>query len=291
VVADDSPLPAGTFLVAPDSDVPGSITACARGLGPSIRELGNVVGLEVQALDAPRIGVYQGYVPSTEEGWTRFVLDEYRFGYRSLTRDDVREGGLSAEYDVVLLPHQAVRQIQRGFDAANYAPEYSGGLGDSGAANLRRFVDEGGTLVAWDDAARYCIRYLEVPVTNVLGGLTHSEFFAPGSLLEIELDTEDPIGWGMPRRAAALFMNGPAFGYEDGPAIASYAGGDPLLSGLLIGPDKIAGQGAVVRVPVGEGQVVLFGFRPHFRAQARGTYKLLFNALYASVKRQAQPGQ
>ena len=98
-----------------------------------------------------------------------------------------------------------------------------------------------------------------------------------------QLDTEDPIGWGMPRRAAALFMSGPAFGNEDGGAIASYATGDPLLSGLLIGPDKIAGQGAIVRVPIGEGQVVLFGFRPHFRAQARGTYKLLFNALYSSV--------
>ena len=87
----------------------------------------------------------------------------------------------------------------------------------------------------------------------------------------------------MPRRAAALFMNGPAFRYDDGRAIASYAAGDPLLSGWLIGPDKIAGQGAIVRVPIGEGQVVLFGFRPQFRAQARGTHKLLFNALYASL--------
>ena len=84
----------------------------------------------------------------------------------------------------------------------------------------------------------------------------------------------------MPRRAAALFMNGPAFRYDDGRAIASYAAGDPLLSGWLIGPDKIAGQGAIVRVPIGEGQVLLFGFRPHVPAQARGTFKLLFNAIF-----------
>jgi hypothetical protein len=178
-----------------------------------------------------------------------------------------------------------VRQIHRGFNAASYAPEYSGGLGEAGAANLREFASDGGTLVAWDDAARYCIRHMDIPVTNVLAGLTHSEFFAPGSLLEIELDTEDPIGWGMLDRAAALFMSGPAFRCEEGQVIASYAAGDPLLSGWLIGPDKIAGQGAIVRVSVGDGQMLLFGFRPHFRAQARGTYKLLFNALYSSVFR------
>ena len=292
---DDSPLPAGTFLVAPESDVTGSMAASAPGLRASIRELGRELDValesDAQPLTAPRIGIYRGYVPSTEEGWTRFVLDDYRFSYRSLTSSDVRDGGLAADYDVVLLPHQAVRQIHRGFNAASYAPEYSGGLGDTGAASLREFAGDGGTLVAWDDAARYCIRHLELPVTNVLAGLTHSEFFAPGSLLEIGLDTEDPIGWGMPRRAAALFMSGPAFRCDDGRAIASYAAGDPLLSGWLIGPDKIAGQGAIVRVPIGEGQVVLFGFRPHFRAQARGTYKLLFNALYASVARQAKPAQ
>ena len=288
--AADSLLPAGTFLVAPESDVAGCLADSARGIWASIRELDIAPESDTQVLTVPRIGVYRSFVPSTEEGWTRFVLDEYQFGYQSLTTAEVREGGLAADYDVVLLPHQAVRQIHRGFDEASYAPEYSGGLDDVGAASLREFAAEGGTLVAWDDAARYCIRHLELPVTNVLAGLTNSEFFAPGSLLEIELDTEDPIGWGMPQRAAALFMNGPAFHYDDGHAIASYASGDPLLSGWLIGPDKIAGQGALVRVPIGEGQVVLFGFRPHFRAQARGTYKLLFNALYASVFRQAQPG-
>ncbi len=282
-----SPLPAGAFVVAPDSDVGGSTAVLADGLRESIRELDGFTQSEARTLTAPRIGVYRSHVPSTEEGWTRFVLDQYGFSYRSLATADVREGGLADEFDVVLLPAQAVRQIHRGFSSSSYAHEYSGGLGDVGAANLRSFANKGGTLVAWDDSARYCIRHLELPVTNVLAGLTHSEFFAPGSLLEIELDTEDPIAWGMPDRAAALVMNGPAFRSDDGKTIASYSAGDPLLSGWLIGPDRIAGQGAIVRVPVGEGQVVLFGFRPHFRAQARGTYKLLFNALYASVADQA----
>lgn len=149
---------------------------------------------------------------------------------------------------------------------------------------MTEFVERGGTLIAWDDSVRFLVRHLELPVTNQLARLTDSEFFAPGSLLRIEVDVEHPIGYGMPETAAALFMNGPAYRLEKGTAVARFSKDGILLSGWLIGEGRIAGLTALASVPKGLGQVVLFGFRPHFRAQARGTYKLLFNAVYSSAR-------
>ena len=147
---------------------------------------------------------------------------------------------------------------------------------------MREFAERGGTIICWDDSARFLTRRLGLAVNNPLARLSHSEFFAPGSLLSIEVDTEHPIGYGMPERAAALFMNGPAYEAADGEAVARFSREDTLLSGWLIGADKIGGLAALAAVPLGLGKVAAFGFRPHFRAQARGTYKLLFNAVYGS---------
>ncbi|MDP6451776.1 MAG: peptidase M14, partial [SAR202 cluster bacterium] len=92
-----------------------------------------------------------------------------------------------------------------------------------------------------------------------------------------------PIGYGMPKNAAALFMNGPAWRVNKGRSVAEFSRENPLLSGLMIGSERITGATALASIPMGRGEVIMFGFRPHFRAQARGTYKLFFNAIYSSV--------
>ncbi len=231
-----------------------------------------------------RIGIYASYVPSIEEGWTRYVFDNYGFKYTSLVDGDIKERGLESRFDCVIVPHQRVRQLRRGFSSARYAPRFSGGLGDRGIEALRRFAERGGTIIVWDDASRLLVHHLKLPVSNPLARMSRSDFFAPGSLLKIEVDTTHPIGFGMPKEAAAFYLNGPAYRVEKGDTIARFSEEDTLLSGLLIGREHIAGLSALVSVPVGLGRIILFGFRPHFRAQARGTYKLLFNSVYHSIR-------
>ncbi len=273
----------GTFCITGgDSGTHDMVEKVARDESLTFDAVTTRPNATLRELDAPRVGLYKSFVPNPEEGWTRFVLEEYGFSHTCLSDSDVRAGSLRADFDCMILPHQRTRQIERGHDASSYPKEYAGGLGSQGAASLRAFVEEGGTLIAWDGSARYAIRHLELPVSNALSGVTRAQFFAPGTLLRVELDQAHPLAYGMPASAAVMSVSSPAFDVSSGTVVARYPNADPLLSGWLIGAERLHGRAALVDVPVGDGRVILIGFRPHFRAQARGTYRILFNSLFYS---------
>ena len=108
----------------------------------------------------------------------------------------------------------------------------------------------------------------------------------PGSILDIELDTTHPIAQNMPKEAVAWVEDSPVFelkGSNEGRSarmIASYPSiRNPLRSGWLLGADRLRGKAALVEVSLGKGRIILFGFRPQYRAQSLATYPLLFNSL------------
>jgi hypothetical protein len=168
-------------------------------------------------------------------------------------------------------------------------PEYQGGIGDEGLAALQAFVRHGGTLVTLDQASDLVLERFGAPfdrIRNVTRGVDRADFYCPGSVLRIGVDTRHPLGWGMDAEPAAYFAESRAFESEapSARAVARYAAADGLLmSGWLLGGERIADRSAVLEVPYGRGRVVLFAFRPQFRAQPHGTFKLLFNAIYDSV--------
>ena len=283
---DDGHFPQGTFIVPVHNDGDNGFgkmverIAAEESVDLAAAELPDTASFD---LSAPRIGLYRSYVPAVEEGWTRYVFDDYGFPYQSINDAEVQQGDLHQRFDAIVLPHQHTRHLHRGHSTSYYHPDYTGGLGDKGAEQLKSFVEDGGTLVTWDSSSRYAIRYLELPITNVLAGFSRSDFFAPGTLVQMLLDTNHPLAYGMPGKAAAMFFNGPAFDVQEGRVVGKYPLKNPLLSGWLIGPEKLYGRTALATVPLGKGQVVLMSFRVHFRAQVRNTYKILFNSLYHSA--------
>jgi hypothetical protein len=239
-------------------------------------------------LEAPRIGLYQPWVPSMDEGWTRFVLESFAFPYTTLHNADIRAGNLRTRFDVVLIPSVSARTLREGFGPNETEPAYVGGLGPEGSQALRAFVREGGTLVCLEDSCHYAIAEWGLPVKEVLGGLRSSEFYCPGSILRVRAEAL-PAGseaglltLGMPPEWSVYFDRSLAFEVDrGGPAsiVAAYAPTRPLESGWLLGAEKLQGRAALVEVPLEAGRVVLFGFPPQHRGQTHGTFRLLFNAL------------
>ena len=232
-----------------------------------------------------RLGVYKSHVPSMDEGWTRWILKEERIDYRSINDDALRSSELHNQYDAILFPDQTPRTMLNGYAQGAMPPEYAGGLGQEGVKALREFVEQGGTLVFLNRASEFAIEHFKLPVRNVVAHIPEKEFFVPGAILRLELDTTHPIAQGMPKESIAWVEDSPVFEIKGGDdakharVIARYPSiGNPLLSGWLLGGDRMKGKAALVEISVGKGRVVLFGFRPQYRAQSLATYPLLFNS-------------
>jgi hypothetical protein len=235
----------------------------------------------------PRTGLYKSFVPSMDEGWTRWVLEHTHRRYLPLIDKQVRAGGLRGRFNTIIIPDQPRAAIINGHRKGAMPDEYTGGLGEEGVKALREFVEAGGTLVCLNRASDFAIEQFQLPVRDVVDGLPRTDFYVPGSILRVELDTSNRIASGMQKESIAWVENSPVFEIKSDPLalvrvniIASYPKDrDPLLSGWLLGGDRLKGKAALVEVGMGKGRIVLFGFRPQYRGQSLATYPLFFNAI------------
>jgi hypothetical protein len=246
----------------------------------SMKEAGEFV-----ALSRRRVGVYQPWDPSMDEGWTRYVLESFRLPFSTVHDADVRVGRLKQRFDVLLFPAVGPKTLASGYSPGETEPAYTGGLGAEGAAALREFVADGGRIVCLDSACDYAIDILDLPVKSALKGLATSTFYAPGSILRATVVDPRAISTaGVSHEFPVYFDQSEAFDVTAGnEAVVKvrYAASKPLESGWLLGAEKIAGKAAVVELRGlrGRGEVILIGFRPQHRGQTHGTFRLLFNVL------------
>ncbi|MFQ5743401.1 MAG: M14 family zinc carboxypeptidase [Acidobacteriota bacterium] len=244
-----------------------------------------------------RVGMYQRYRGGNmDEGWTRFLLEQFAFPYQSLMDAEIKAGNLNDRYDLIIVPNDSTATItgegapERGRGRSGrpptvYPPEYRSGIGEEGVEALKKFVQQGGALVTLGEATGFAIDKFELPIRNVVANVDTQEFFCPGSTLRVEFDNSHPLAYGMPAEGLVLFWNSPAFEIiptshnERYEPVVRYAARDILQSGWLIGEAHLSKKAGMVSAQYGAGRVVLIGFRTQNRSQTHGTFKLLFNAL------------
>jgi hypothetical protein len=242
------------------------------------------------AFQSPRVAMYQPWTGGNmDEGWTRWVLEQYQFALTSIHNDDVKAGKLRQKFDAIIIADQDPRAIVDGYDAPAIRPEYRGGISEAGVANLKQFVADGGTLVTMGNACDLAIERFPIPVRNLKKGLTRDQHFAPGTILRLEIDVQHPLGYGVAPETYGFYVNSPFFSIVEGFAsqrttvVARYPNTNVVASGWLKGEELMAGRAAVVSIDMNPGKLVLFGLRPQHRAQTHATFPLLFNALYLSA--------
>ncbi len=273
----------------------------------------------LRKMTAPRTALYQPWTASMDEGWTRYVLEQFDFPYTTVHNAEIRAGGLRDRFDCIIIPDLRLSSLLDGRSIKNMPSPYAGGIGPDGAMNLERFVTGGGTLVLMDSATQLATQKYHVPVRDVLEGVGADEFFCPGSLLRLRIKNTHPLGYGFADEAAAYFARSQAFEIgrptlkpPDGAppktaeprsyrrqmtddeinakladqvvtSVASYADNFVLLSGWILGEDRLRNRTAVCEIDYGDGHIVLLGFRVQHRGQPHGTFKFLFNAIYRST--------
>lgn len=272
----------GAFIVENGAGTRARLESLGQELGLHIQGVASRPSGTLVPLSASRLGMYMPWTANMDEGWTRYVLREFEFPVDTLRNSDI-QADLS-RYDVILFADQNAASIRHGHAEGARPPEYVGGVGAEGSANLKRWVEAGGTLIAFDGASDFAIEALDLPVRNAVAGVGSEAFFIPGSLIRTHFDTAHPVAFGMRDEGASFLQGSRAFEVDDEEqvdVVARYSDRDLLMSGWeLGGPEYIGGKAAVVRARLGSGQAVLIGFRPQFRAQPTHTYKLFFNAIH-----------
>ena len=239
--------------------------------------------------ELPRVGVYSPWSESMDEGWLRYVLDDFKIPFVTVKNEQLRAGDLGAVYDVLVIPDVTAGRLNAGRTPGTLPPQFTGGLDPEGALAVEAFVRGGGKLVCLGDSSTWAVDLFRLPVVETTKGA--KDFSCPGSILRGTFE-QHPLTAGLPADTPLFFAGGLAWrpmtsGERDSSHAAKaeittllrYAPNHTLLSGYLSGGEAIAGQSAWMTTRVGDGTIHLFGFRPHYRGWSQVTFPLLFRAL------------
>lgn len=270
---------------------------------------------EVKAtnLSMPRIALVETYLHDMDAGWTRFIFDEYGIQYTILRPGEFEKANFSEKYDIVIFPSVSKSVLMEGkygsgkdeYYITDYAPEFTKGIGKEGMKTLMDFIDKGGLIISWGQSAKLFEGTLtitgekeketetekekkeefQLPFRDISDDLVKKGLYCPGSLVRMKLIKDHPLTLGMEEEIGIFFRGRPVFTTSvpvfdmDRRVIGVIPEKDILLSGYIEKSELVGNKTVMLWTSKGEGQFVLFGFNPQFRASTHVSYKLLFNSI------------
>jgi hypothetical protein len=323
----------GTMYVTAKASTLPVLQKAAADLGLKVQPVAGRPAGDALRLRPVRVGLWDRYGGSMPSGWTRWLFEQYEFPFEVVYPQTLDAGDLKSKFDVLVFVSGAIPEGPStgsgqagggrggvggevpeggGFGAPtaeNVPPEFRGWLGsvtvDKTIPQLRKFVEDGGTLVTIGSSATAVARHFGLPVGDALvektaegeRSLPRERFFVPGSVLRAAVDNTNPLAYGMSSQVDVFFDSSPAFELAPSAAmkgvraVAWYDGPSPLRSGWAWGQHYLEGGIAAIEAPVGRGKVFLFGPEIAFRGQPHGTFKFLFNAIYYGPAQAAGAGR
>jgi hypothetical protein len=285
---------AGSFIIKNSPQVQKALPALLDKWHSKAYEIEDITDIPKAPLKNPRIGIYQSWRSNMDEGWTRYVFDDFEIPFTTLHNKDFKglkneKTDLKEKFDAIVFADESPDIIKTGkpnprspyarYFTGGYPPEYEGGIGNEGIDALRTFVEKGGILVALNNASSLFTKEFRAPVRNVLEGVSRDKFFSPKSLFKIKINNTTPLGYGMPTEAAAMFYQSLAFGTNlpstsdwENKVVAIYPEANILLRGGVYGEELITRKAAVIDTRYKKGHLILIGFLCQHRAQTHGTY-------------------
>ena len=299
----DKNIEKGSFVVP----LGGKTKQEAREIIESVRfpviPIANKAGYMTEELELPRIALIETYFHDMDAGWTRYVFDSYHIPYTKVRPHELKDKDLEKKYDVIIFPDVDKNLLMEGkykagesYYQGNYHPDYTKGMGKEGKQALMEFINNGGLVISWGRSAGLFEGQQKIgkenqseefilPFKDISENLRKEGLYVPGSLLEITIVQDHPLTLGMPESTGVFSRGRPVFstslpGFDmDRRVIAVYPEKDILISGYAAKEEKIGNKSAMIWLKKGEGQLVLFGFNPQFRASTQSSYKLLFNSI------------
>lgn len=279
----------------------------------NVELVGGKVSVSVTPYKKAKVALYKSWRASMDAGWISLILDRFEFPYKPLADAEIIAGELIDRFDVIILPDMRENTIISGMTRMSTLPDFVGGITKEGVDNLKEFVKNGGVLICNKSSVDFAIKQFKIPIASVIKGLKPTDFNCPGSILKMTYNTSHKTAFGMLENGSAWVSGAGAYKMVPDTVrsgstaktstakptragekkdyklvekemkykvIASFPDESLLLSGLILGEDKVKKHATILEVPVEKGSLILFGFNFHNRAQSYATFKLLFNNLY-----------